>query len=143
MRTIVARKRTMRTAADTLNEAHPIVAGLVDIAQRRAGSRMTAYHDVARSIGQSASWVRKLVGRQPVAIERHVFENIANAYRSACERIEAERDLERARFLALGKVLHEIDPSGPAAMGLEERGGSPDARPAHPVVVDPADGASR
>ena len=38
------------------------------------------------------------VGRGPVAIERHVFENIANAYRSACERIEAERDLERARF---------------------------------------------
>jgi hypothetical protein len=133
----------MRTAADTLNEAHPIVASLVDLAQRRAGSRMTAYHDVARSIGQSASWVRKLVGRQPVAIERHVFENIANAYRSACQRIEAERDLERARFLALGKVLHEIDQGGATEMGMAKRGGSPNARPADPVVADTADGASR
>lgn len=133
----------MRTAVDTLNETHPIVVGLVDLAQRRAGSRMTAYHEVARSIGQSASWVRKLVGRQPVAIERHVFENITNAYRSACERIEAERDLERARFLALGKVLHEIDSSGPAAMGVAKRGGSPSSRPADPVVADSTDGVSR
>lgn len=90
----------MTTAADL---AFPRVGALVDLAERRGGSRMNAYGDVGRRIGASASWVRKFLGRQPIRLDADTFLNIHAAYRAECERLEAEAELEWARFRALGK----------------------------------------
>lgn len=90
------------TGADTLNHARPFAAALVDREERRTGSRMTAYEIVASTVGVSSSWLRKLLGRQPgLIVEAHEFLNIAHAYRSLCERIEAEAQRERALAAAL------------------------------------------
>ena len=91
----------MMTAADTAEQARPFVVAIVDGAERRSGSRMAAYDTAARSIGVTASWIRKLIGRQPLTIEHHEFMNIALAYRTLCERIEAEAERERQTLAAL------------------------------------------
>lgn len=91
----------MMTAADTADRARPFVAVLVEGAERATGSRMAAYDTVARSVGVSRSWIRKLLGRQQLTIEYHEFYNIAAAYRSLCERIEADAKRDRDRLAAL------------------------------------------
>lgn len=100
MRTKIARKRTMMSAAEL---AFPRVGALVERAQRRSGSRMAAYHDVARAIGVTGGWVRKFLGRQAIRLDADTFLQIEAAYRAECERWETEAANERARFLALGK----------------------------------------
>lgn len=98
-RTIGVRKRTMQSAASA---TFPILTALVERATRRAGSKMHAYADVGREIGESASWVRKFLGRQPVRLDADTYLAIRDRYARECERWEAEADLQRARFLALG-----------------------------------------
>lgn len=99
-RTILVRKRTMQTAAD---ETFPLLGLLVERAQAQSGSRMNAYADVARSIGASGSWVRKFLGRQPVRLDADTYRNIKALYAAKCARWDAEAELQRARFFALGK----------------------------------------
>ena len=95
MRTDVDRKRTMITAADGIDRARPFAAALVEREERRSGSRMSAYAAVARTVGVSESWLRKLLGRQPVVVAVHEYINLASAYVASCERIEAEADRQR------------------------------------------------
>jgi hypothetical protein len=129
MRKISARKRTMMTAADTMDQARPMASILVEGAQRRLGSRMAAYDRVASSVGVSPSWLRKLIGRQPgLALAAHEFENLKLAYRSFCERIEADAEQERQRYLALGRVAHAGFAGDPQAMGLETGAGEEGSR---------------
>lgn len=101
MRTIVARKRSMMTAADSLDRVRPFAFALVQRDERTTGSRMAAYDTVARRIGVSPSWLRKLIGRQPVAVAAHEFHNIVLAYRGLCERLEADAALDRALAAAI------------------------------------------
>lgn len=108
-RTIVVRKRTMQRAADA---TFPLVGALVERAERRVGSRMAAYADVARAIGSTGSWVRKFLGRQPVRLDADTYLNIQALYDAECRRWEAETETQRARFFALGR--------GPDAMGEGE-----------------------
>ena len=123
MRTKIARKRTMTPAADL---AFPRVGALVDLEERRSGSRMNAYGDVGRKIGETGSWVRRFLGRQPIRLDADTFLRIQAAYRAECERWEAEAETEWARFRALGE--------GDDAMGkvedrrLDGATGSHDAR---------------
>ncbi|BAU93420.1 hypothetical protein MPPM_4815 [Methylorubrum populi] len=102
----------MTTAADL---AFPRVGALVDLAERRSGSRMNAYDDVGRKIGATASWVRKFLGRQPIRLDADTFLNIHAAYRAECDRLEAQAELEWARFRALGEgddaMAYEADRS--------------------------------
>jgi hypothetical protein len=60
--------------------------------------RMEAYAQVAAMIGASAGRLRKFIGRQPNAsIRPHEYLNLALAYRSLCERIEASAEEQRRR----------------------------------------------
>lgn len=108
------------TAADAINEARPIASALVQREERQAGSRMAAYERVARTVGASPSWLRKLIGRQDVSLAAHHFENLKTAYRRACERIEAEAEAEKRAFLALG-AKHAADSGTDQAAVLASR----------------------
>ncbi|WP_149313512.1 hypothetical protein [Methylobacterium sp. P1-11] len=66
---------------------------------------MVAYDDVGRAIGESGSWVRKFLGRHAVRLDADTYLAIRAAYDRECARIEAEAELERARFFALGGRL--------------------------------------
>lgn len=87
----------MMTALAVEDMARDWALALVkDIATQRG--RMDAYAELASSIGGSASRLRKFIGRQPnIAIKPHEFLNLAMAYRTLCERIEAKAEQERAR----------------------------------------------
>ncbi|CAO4192359.1 hypothetical protein LFADAHJC_LOCUS687 [Methylorubrum extorquens] len=108
MRTIFARKRTMQTAA---NLANPLVDALVRHAERRTGSRMLAYEAVGRTIGTTASWVRKFVGNQPVRLDADTFLRIRATYQANCDRWDAQADEDRAAFFALGGGDDAMDQS--------------------------------
>lgn len=92
MRTKIARKRTMISAADTHDLARRRATDLVQHEIRRLGSKMRAYGAVARSVGVSESWVRKLIGRQPVVVAAHEFINLETARR----RIERDAAVMKA-----------------------------------------------
>lgn len=94
----VARKRPMLTGAipDDGDLVRPLVAGLVERAEARCRSRMLAYEATAREIGQSPRWVRKLLGRERVAVSLGVGISIAAAYTRFCERLEADAAHDRA-----------------------------------------------
>jgi hypothetical protein len=116
MQTKNDRGRTMLTATQSVDQARSLSAALVERAERATRSRMAAYEQVASMVGVSSSWLRKLIGRQPgLSIEAHEFLNIAEAYRSICRRIEAEAELERLRFLAIGR---EADATAEGARNL-------------------------
>lgn len=124
MRTKIDTGRTMRTltADDALAEAQPKLRGLVERAHRQTGSLMLAYGDVGRIIGASSSWVRKAINGQADGIQGHVILNITARYEAACARWDAEADLQKQRFLALGRGAHEMDQSKTACVDLEEGG---------------------
>jgi hypothetical protein len=107
MRTIVARNRTMMTAADTLDRVRPFAYALVQRDERASGSRMAAYDSVARRVGVSPAWLRKLIGRRPVAVAAHEYHNICIAYRGLCERIEADAAIDRALAAAIRREADE------------------------------------
>ena len=117
MRTIFARKRTMQTAA---NLANPLVGALVRHAERRTGSRMLAYEAVGRTIGTTASWVRKFVGNQPVRLDADTFLRIRATYQANCDRWDAQADEDRAAFFALGREDDAMDQSTDTSLVLEE-----------------------
>ena len=88
--------------ASTLDITRKRTVALVARAERATGSRMTAYHDVARRVGMSASWVRKLVNgyvdREPRA---KVYERIRENYIAFCERIEQENRADEQQLMKL------------------------------------------
>ena len=110
-RTKTDRNRAMLSATDAINEIRPIARALVEREERSTNSRMAAYERVASRVGASSSWLRKLVGRQEVALAAHTYENIKQAYRRACERIEHEAEADKRAFIALGANNYAADQS--------------------------------
>lgn len=137
MRTKIDMGRAMRTltADDALAEAQPKLRGLVERAHRQTGSLMLAYGDVGRIIGASSSWVRKAINGQADGIQGHVILNITARYEAACARWDAEAELQKQRFLALGRGAHEMDTIAIARLGVEEGGRSAGGGQT-PAVVD-------
>jgi hypothetical protein len=82
---------------------------------------MTAYERVASTIGVSASWLRKLIGRQSVELAAHEYLNIALAYRKLCERIEAEAENNRRRAVAAMESINATLASASIVVDFEER----------------------
>lgn len=123
----------MRTAADL---THPLLGALVDRAQQRSGSKMNAYADVARVIGETGSWVRKFLGRQTVRLDADTYLKIQAAYERECARWEAEAEMQKARFFALQGRDHAMDHRQDPGEGLEG-GGRPTAAWRAPAVVAP------
>lgn len=107
----------MQTAA---NLANPLVGALVRHAERRTGSRMLAYEAVGRTIGTTASWVRKFVGNQPVRLDADTFLRIRATYQANCDRWDARADEDRAAFFALGREDDAMDQVTDTSVVLEE-----------------------
>lgn len=122
----------MQRAADL---SRPMLDGLMGCAERRVGSRMIAYGDVGRAIGATGSWVRKFLGGQPVRLDADTFLNIKAAYDAQCARWEAEADLQRARFLALGRGTDAMAEGASSRVGLGQSRDSEGGRPAASVVA--------
>lgn len=96
----------MSTAA--LNSiARSALGELVDREAFRVGSRMLAYHNIAKRIGMSTSWVRKFIADTNEVAEPRItlFQNIRASYESLCSRVEQEnRDDERRLRLIKGEI---------------------------------------
>jgi hypothetical protein len=123
----------MQTAA---NLANPLVDALVRHAERRTGSRMLAYEAVGRTIGTTASWVRKFIGNQPVRLDADTFLRIRATYQANCDRWDAQADEDRAAFFALGGGDDAMDQGPDARLDVAEGSQAARGRPA-PAVVAP------
>jgi hypothetical protein len=141
----------MVTATQVQDSVLPKLTALVRLAQSGTGSKMTAYDAVGRRIGASGSWVRKFLGRQPVALDGHVLLNIGTAYARLCSSIEAAADAAEASNALLREELNAaLQADRPA--GDRTPGGAPAAgaaarrpgRPSAPALVRalPASGVS-
>lgn len=139
MRTVFGRKRTMRSAADA---TYPLLGALVDRAQRSGGSRMTAYADVARSIGETGSWVRKFLGRQRVRLDADTYLKVQAEYERQCVRWEAEAEAQKARFFALRGSDDAMAKSTTERVAVEA-GGRPPRAGRTAAVVAPVVGEGR
>jgi len=141
----------MVTATQVQDSVLPKLTALVRLAQSGTGSKMIAYDAVGRRIGASGSWVRKFLGRQPVALDGHVLLNIGTAYARLCSSIEAAADAAEASNALLREELNAAlqadrpadarTPGGaPAAGAASRRPG----RPSAPALVRalPAQGVS-
>jgi hypothetical protein len=74
----------------------------VERAERKTGSRMEAYDVVARSVGTSAGWLRKLVrGYEAKEPRATIYENIRAQYEALCHRVEEENEIDEARLRLL------------------------------------------
>ncbi|MCG5246939.1 hypothetical protein [Methylorubrum extorquens] len=122
----------MQTAA---NLANPLVDALVRHAERRTGSRMLAYEVVGRTIGTTASWVRKFVGNQPVRLDADTFLRIRATYQANCDRWDAQADEDRAAFFALGGGDDAMDQGPDARLDVAEGSQAARGRPPSAVVA--------
>ena len=90
------------TTALTRNVAN----ALVERAERQTGSRMAAYEMVAQTVGTSSSWLRKFItGQEAKEPGWTTGWNILDQYSRICDRVEAEIETERAKFLALKEKI--------------------------------------
>jgi transposase len=97
----------MPTTAFTRNVAN----ALVERAERQTGSRMAAYEMVAQTVGTSSSWLRKFIKGGIDAKEPGWTTgwNILDQYSRICDRVEAEIETERAKFLALKEEIDAVN----------------------------------
>lgn len=131
----LGRKRTMN-ATQALDDAKPVLRGLVQRAERATGSKMAAYDIVARELKASASWIRKALGNQPVAFPAHVYLNMMAAYDAACARMEAEAQAERERFLSLGRNSDAVSQSASRTANIPASKCAPRRRSSSALVAE-------
>jgi len=82
---------------------------LVDRAERKTGSRMAAYEAVAKAVGASPGWLRKLIkGYEAKEPRATIYENIRAQYEALCSRVERENELDEARLRLLMGNAHEV-----------------------------------
>jgi U3 small nucleolar RNA-associated protein 14 len=101
------RRKSKMSSVDVANLTRNAVAALVDREERRTGSRMTAYEQVAQTVGTSSSWVQKFLSRSNEVKEPRMtlFQNIRASYGQLCERVEQEnRNDERRLRLIQGEI---------------------------------------
>lgn len=96
------------SAAALTSVTRSALGALVEREERRTGSRMVAYEQVAQTIGASASWVRAFLARSEGAKEPRItlFQNIRASYDNLCSRVEQEN---RSDELRLKLIKGEID----------------------------------
>jgi hypothetical protein len=119
MRPNAGRKRTMMSDADALDHTRGLLDLLVSTAERANGSRMRAYDMVAREIGRTPEWVRKLMGRRAVNVKLRDGWNIAAAYDALCSRIDAEAENNRRRTVAAREIINAALASTPHLVANE------------------------
>jgi hypothetical protein len=73
-----------------------MASALVDREERRTGSRMVAYENVARTVGTTSTWLRIFISTNGANEPRITLGfNIIEVYRRVCERVEQAGDRER------------------------------------------------
>lgn len=119
-------KKFAMSSVDIISQTRSMASILVKRQERVTGSKMTAYGDVADSIGASASWLRDFIGRRPrVKPDLVVGFNIITRYRQWCERVEQEVENERALIAALRGPIDAVDLSALDLVEIEARKEAP------------------
>jgi hypothetical protein len=102
-------RKSRNMNAATLTDATRSALGLlIEREERRVGSRDLAFDVVARTVGTSASWLKKFLGRHTEVKEPRItlYLNIREAYENLCNRVEQEHRREEARITALRKQIN-------------------------------------
>lgn len=116
---------------------------LVELEQRRTGSRMTAYENIAKHIGSSPSWIRKFLAESEEVKEPRItlFQNIRVSYEKLCNRVEQEnRDDERRLMLIKGDlnaVVEGFDAQGEREASARGRMAARETSVTHTHPKDP------
>lgn len=98
---------------------------LVSREERRVGSRMIAYANVAKAVGSSASWIRKFIANSEEVKEPRIslFQNIRANYDNLCSRVEQEnRDDELRLQLIRGGLNAVTEGFGAQAVDQDQTG---------------------
>lgn len=104
-------KAPMSDVAHITELTRVVADELVSREERHAGSRMRAYHNVAKSAGVKPDWLRKFIGRNPRAVlSLPAFVKLNAMYDRLCTRVEQEYELERARMIALREEIDAVVP---------------------------------
>jgi hypothetical protein len=107
----------MMTADDELRFARPKVIEMIEHLREAGYTQMRAYSHLAKMVGKSPRWVRRIVGRSPEAeVRLRDAWNIAAAYDRLCARVEAAADAQEARNAIIEGKLHAAR-EGRSAMG--------------------------
>jgi hypothetical protein len=118
------RNKAMSTAA--LNSlTRNALTQLVDQEERRTGSRMLAYSNIARAIGSSSSWVRKFIANSQEVKEPRItlFHNIRASYLNLCSRVEEENRADECRLrLIQGELDAVTEGFGPQVVDQDQTG---------------------
>jgi hypothetical protein len=106
----IGQQSPMSNAAQMTALARTALGSWVEREERRTGSRMVAYEIVASTVGTSADWVRKFLGRSDKAKEPSwtVGWNILTAYQRIIGRVEAWERLEQERSAELKRQIDEV-----------------------------------
>lgn len=105
----------MGSAANIASLTRSAAHALIEREERKTGSRMAAYENVAATIGASSSWLRKFVsGEASIPI---IGFNILSQYDRLCSRVELETENELAK---ISKLRGEINAATPRAIGALE-----------------------
>jgi hypothetical protein len=111
-------RRNPMSAAALTSTTRSALGLLVEKEQRRTGSRMTAYDNIAKIIGTSPSWIRKFLAESQEVKEPRLtlFQNIRASYEKLCNRVEQEnRDDERRLMLIKGEMNAVVEGFGAEA----------------------------
>ncbi len=115
-------KKFAMSNVDIIGPTRRMATLLVKRQERITGSKMTAYDDIAASIGASSSWLRDFIGRSPrVKPDLQIGFNIITRYRQWCNLVEQEIENERALIAALRGPIDAVDLSALDLVELEAR----------------------
>ncbi len=95
-----------RAAVEARTAFRDRIAEMVRDHETRVGSRMLAYRTVGRLLAVSDTWVRRLIGGQPVRIDLETVSAADTAYAAHCARLEARA---AARLEAAARRSGESD----------------------------------
>jgi hypothetical protein len=97
----------MSMAANNAALSRNAAAFLVERAERKTGSRMVAYHDVATKVGATPDWIRKFIKGQEAKEPKWTigWNLIEHCYELLCSRVEQELDEERSRIETLKRDI--------------------------------------
>lgn len=100
----------MSNAAQMTGLPRSTICAWVEREERRTGSRMVAYHNVAATVGTSAEWVRNFYKGSVKAKEPGwtLGCNILDAYGRICSRLERAEQAEAEQAANLKRQIHEV-----------------------------------
>lgn len=103
------RKKPMSNTAELSGMPRSTIALWVHREERRTGSRMAAYQNIAATVGTSTDWIRRFY-RGDAAVKEPGWAlgcNIIENYKRACVRFERAEQAEAEQAANLKRELHE------------------------------------